>query len=97
MVITEENLDLNKAKEERKKWEEKATYWHNAIPNFDSTLRGSLTKDVQTITGIEQLKLNKSLSNGIKWNNRINIILGIINLVLFTINIILLVTKLTTI
>ena len=95
MSLTEKNLDLNKAKKEREKWKEKATYWHNSIPIFDHDYRSSLTKDVQTIAGIEQLELNQSLSKGIKWNNRINIIIGIINLELFVVNIILLVTKTT--
>lgn len=79
--------DLNNAKEERKEWEEKATYWHNAIPDFDNKTRGSLTKDVTTAFTFEQLELNKSLSRGIKWNNRINITIGAINLVLFAVNI----------
>lgn len=93
MSLIEKNLDLNKAKEEREKWKEKATYWHNTIPIFDHEYRGSLTKDVQTIAGIEQLELNKSLSGSIRWNNIVNITMGVINLVLFTLNIILLVTK----
>ncbi|MBI2103145.1 hypothetical protein HYT55_04855 [Candidatus Woesearchaeota archaeon] len=86
MTVKEENLDLNKAKGERDRWAKKATYWHNALPIFNG-IRGTLTEDVQTVTGIEQLELNKSLSRSIRWSNYTNIILGIINLTLFAINI----------
>ena len=81
--------ELEKANKERKIWEKKAKYWHNAIPNFNYDMRSSLTKDVQTAFNFEQLELNKELSTGIKWNNRLNIIISIINLILLIVNIIL--------
>ena len=83
------NEELKKAKVEREKWERKAKYWHNAIPTFDYNMRNSLTQDVQTVINFEQLELNKDLSRGIKWNNRLNIIIGIVNLILLAVNIIL--------
>ena len=82
-----------KAKVEREKWERKAKYWHNAIPTFNYDMRNSLTQDVQTVFNFEQLELNKDLSTGIKWNNRLNIIIGIINLILLVANIILFLVK----
>ncbi len=83
--------ELKRAHKERKEWEKKATYWHNAIPNFDYDMRASLTKDIQTVLNFEQLELNKDLHIGIKWNNRVNLTLSSINLVLLIANIILIV------
>jgi len=76
-----------KASEEKIVWEERAVYWHNAIPNFDYDIRSSLTKDVQTAFTFEQLALNKELQSGIKWSNKLNIIVSVINLILLVINI----------
>lgn len=85
--------EFEQAKKERDKWETKATYWHNAIPIFNYTKRGSLTEDVQTVCNFEQLELNKELSNGVRWNNRLSIIISSINLLLFGANMILLFMK----
>ncbi len=89
MNLTEK--EVNKAKEEKKDWEKKAAYWHNAIPNFNYDIRKSFTEDVKTAFTYEQLELNKSLSRGIRWNNRINIVLGIINISLFVFNMMLII------
>ena len=83
--------EINKAKKENEKWKKKAIYWHNAIPNFNWDIRKSFTEDVKTVFTFEQLELNKSLANGIKWNNRVNITIGLINLGFFTLNLILLI------
>ncbi len=91
MSLTEKEIE--KAKKERDIWNKKAAYWHNAIPNFNYNVRGSLTEDVKIALTFEQLELNKSLSKGINWNNRVNIIIGMINLVLFIFNIILILTN----
>lgn len=87
MTLTKE--EIKRAKKEKQEWEKKATYWHNALPNFNQTARGSLTEDVKTAFTYEQLELNKSLSTGIRWNNRLNITLSVINLIFFVVNIIL--------
>ena len=89
MVENISSNELKKAHKERKGWEKKATYWHNAIPNFNYNIRASLTNDVQAVLNFEQLELNKDLHSGIKWNNRINLTLSSINLILLVINIIL--------
>src|SRR3989344_560762 len=75
--------EIEKAKIEKEKFEKKALYWHTAIPTFDHNLRSSFTKDVNLVFTYEQLELNKSLSSGIKLNNWINIIFGVVNLFLF--------------
>lgn len=79
--------ELRKAKKEDQHWKRKAIYWHSAIPNFDHGVRGSLTKDVNLITNLEGLELNKKLFTGIHWNNWINVSVSILNLVLLIFNI----------
>lgn len=81
------------ANKEREVWEKRAEYWVNALPSFNEGRRYTLASDIQTAFNFEQLELNKELSTGIKWNNRFNIALSIINLVLFAVNIILLFWK----
>ena len=81
--------EQEKANKEREKWEKRAIYWHNSIPNFNYDMRGSLTKDVQTATNFEQLELNKRLFLGINLNNWITIIISALNLILLVINIVL--------
>ena len=84
MTLTKEEIE--RAEKEKLNWEKKATYWHTALPNFNQTVRGSLTEDVKTAFTYEQLELNKSLSMGIRWNNRLNILLSLINLIFFGVN-----------
>ena len=78
--------EMEKAKKENSFWKKKSFYWHNAIPIFDHEIRNSLTRDVQTVCNFQQLELNKRLYQGIQWNNRLNIIISIINLIFFGIN-----------
>jgi hypothetical protein len=82
--------EKERAKKENEEWNKKATYWHNAIPNFDARFRQSLTRDVQTKSNIEQLELNKKLHTGIHWHNWISIIVSVLNLILLIINLIIL-------
>ncbi|MBT5022994.1 hypothetical protein HOK51_04690 [Candidatus Woesearchaeota archaeon] len=84
--------ELKKASKRKQELEKQANYWHNSIPNFDHTIRNSLTRDVQTVLNFEQLKLNKKLYLGINLNNWINILISIFNLVLLAINIYLILT-----
>jgi hypothetical protein len=78
--------EQEKANEERKKWEKKAVYWHNALPNFNYDMRRSLTTDAQTAFDFEQLELNKKLYWDINLNNWITVAVSVINLVLLGIN-----------
>ncbi|MFA6065278.1 MAG: hypothetical protein WCW44_03775 [archaeon] len=84
---------LDQAKKDRGVWEERATYWHNALPNFNNEYRHSLTEDAQTANNFEQLVLSKQqleinmgLSSSIRWNNKVQICLGVFNLVLLAVN-----------
>lgn len=81
-----EREESNKAEKEMNKWKKKAIFWHNSIPNFDYDIRSSLTKDVQTVTNIEQLELNKRLFLGINIHNWLTIIISVINLILLIVN-----------
>ncbi|MCK5177362.1 MAG: hypothetical protein KAQ92_06555 [Candidatus Aenigmarchaeota archaeon] len=79
--------EQERAGKEREKLKKKAVYWHNSIPTFNQDMRPGLTGDVQTITNIRQFELNEELSRGIKWNNILNIVVSVVNLIFFGFNI----------
>lgn len=77
-------------KKENKYWKKEAVHYHNAIPNFSNDMRASFNKDVDTVTNIKQLELNKDLHDTIKshntkmfWFSVFNVIFAIINLYFF--------------
>ncbi|MBI5636021.1 hypothetical protein HY993_03615, partial [Candidatus Micrarchaeota archaeon] len=76
-LTKQEQEEANKLNEEYKK---KAVFWHNSIPNFNHNMRASLTEDLSAIVNVQQLELNKKLSEGVEWNNRIQIALGMLYL-----------------